>query len=41
MATPTGVAIAKPVLLLASKTPGVARACSARKPADDRKASET
>ena len=41
IATPTGVAIRNPVLLLPSNTPGVASACSARKPAEDKKARET
>src|SRR5437870_430538 len=40
-ARPTGVAITKPAFFPATITPGVASACSARKPALVRKASET
>jgi hypothetical protein len=41
MSKPIGVAIVKPVFGPATTTPGVARACNPRKPAAERKASET
>ncbi len=40
-AMPTGVAMTKPAFGVFNSTPGVASACSARNPADERNARDT